>query len=547
MPDIEIVVEAALGDSLAKLGLAKRAVDDLGDSGGKTSRDLHDFNTAMDDTTIASAKAGESILKTDHLIRDAENTITGAAEAIDGGGGSSGGVLVGAIANLGDEAAANAPLLSGLVDILPAIPVLAIGAAIGVVALADALGTLVAIVGDLVAPLSVVTGLLGGLGIAFVLAAKQAFGDGGGLSGQVSVLKNQFDNFTKTLANDFMPVFEFLIHNAHEALTWLNQIAKLPLDDAFKKLAQQGVPAVTHFLEQIGHMVAHPIRLAFQIAFGTGKAGNEASAAVSQLWRQLSDFLFGYTKSHPIRLDGRVIQIDRQHVDGIFQPLIDWFNRHDFTKQGIQIGHEMLNGFLTSGAAQRLGQFLVTVLGDATHTVAHQMMSALGGDAVSYIKGHWEQISSMLTNLANPLMRLRGIIADQIGGAVQSVASKIRGAVGGAINAAIGLANRFWGILQKIADFFSRTFSLNISWPSPPSWLTSLGGLLGGGSSTAPGAGRLRAQGNGGGGRSGASVMMAPQFHYHDHSGAGRANFRRFAHEVNREIHRQQAVLAGGV
>src|SRR6185503_1734437 len=130
------------------------------------------------------------------------------------------------------------------------------------------LTTLAAILVALVGPVTLFIGLLGALGAGFFFAAKQAFGQGGGLAKQLDGLEKQFKTLTSTLASDFMPVFRFLISSASEALTYLDKIAHLPLDKAFHSLATTGVKGLQKFLEQIGHIVANPIRLAFQFAFG---------------------------------------------------------------------------------------------------------------------------------------------------------------------------------------------------------------------------------------------------------------------------------------
>jgi hypothetical protein len=500
--DVSIIVSADLGDTLVKLDLAKHAVNDLGDASENTA-----------------AK------------QDAAAVSTGFFDT--------------ALTGLNDAMTASIPLFGGMEVPLIVLPVVAGAAAAAVVALADALGTVIAIAAAFVAPLTLVTGLLGSLGLGFALAAKKAFGmHEDGLGQAIGGLKNQFNDLTTTLVGRFMPVFQFLIHNAHDALDFLGRIAKLPLDDAFKKLATQGVPAVEKFLGEVGHMLAHPIRLAFQIAFGTGKGGNEVATAVSHLWNQLSDFLFGYTKTHFLRLDGRVFKISQQHVDGIFQPLIDWFNRHDFTKEGIKLGHQILAGFINSGASKRLGQFLVTVLGDAINTVEHHMVRALGTDAVSFIVGHWKQISTAISNLINPLSHVVSFIESRWGGAISNIAQRITGAIGGAINTVVGIANRFLDVLQQIAGFFSQVFTFHVNWPSPPSWLSAVLGGLGGGSSGST-AGRTGQGGNNGPSfRQGGNVVQHNTFHL---TGSGsHAAFSRQVREIGRELARQQHILAGG-
>jgi len=509
MPNVEIVVEASLGDSLVKLDLAEHAVKDLGDAGESTSHHLRDFNSTLDDATIASHRAGAAIHDTERLIRDAEEAITGGAA-----GGSGGGGFTGAVANMALNLYSAVPAFSAFMNPMVLIPVLAIGASVAIVALADAAGTLIAILGDLVAPLTVVTGLLGLLAGGFFIAAQKAIGmHEDGLGQAISGLKKQFDDLTTTLVGRFMPVFQFLIHNASQALDFLNRIAKLPLDEAFRQLAQKGIPAVAHFLEQVGHMLAHPIRLAFQIAFGQGKAGNEASAAVSQIWNQLSNFLFGYSQTHKIHI-GKALIVTQSEVQGIFQPLIDWFNRHDFTKQGIKIGHELLNGL--KPFAGPITQFIVHIFEDAFKTV--------------------------ISNFATLIPRL---IADwsPFGDAGKRTAREINAALTheleDALNSAVGAAER---VFNHIKGIFSSGVDLVVHVIADiPGVLQHLLGSGGGSSSSQPGVGSGRGAGSH---NPGGQVMQVNHFHL---SGAGSdAAFRRQVREIGRELDRQRHILAGG-
>ena len=433
------------------------------------------------------------------------------------------------------------PLLFGLSVPLEALPVLAFAAAIAVTALVNSVGTLIAILGSLVAPLGLITGLLGGLGLGFVLAAKKALGmHEDGLGQAVSGLKKQFDDLTTTLVGRFMPVFQFLIHNAHDALDFLNRIAKLPLDEAFQKLATQGVPAVTKFLEQVGHMLARPIRLAVQLAFGTGKGANEAQSAISALWKQLNDFLFGYTIRHPVELRPGVFKIKTTTVDGVMQPFLDWFNRHDFSKQGQKIGYTMMQGMLAA-------------VKDAAPGVFHILVQAFH-EVVGKIKREWDHLVTELTTamhrwnsefeqfVVQAFVSGWNHIKSVAGEAITAIRDHI-GNIKSAISGVIGAAKTFWGWLQKIADFFANALTLHINWPSPPGWLTSLGGLIGGGSnpSSNPGAGSGRGAGSH---NPGGQVMQVNHFHL---SGAGSdAAFRRQVREIGRELGRQHHILAGG-
>jgi len=426
---------------------------------------------------------------------------------------------------------------------------LTVVASVAIVALADAIGTLIAIVADLVAPLTLVIGLLGLLGGAFFLAAKKAFGmheDGFGQA--IAGLKKQFDDLTTTLVGRFMPVFQFLIHNASQALDYLNKIAKLPLDQAFKSLATTGVQAVTKFLEQVGHLLAHPIRLAFQIAFGTGKGGNEVASAISGLWNQFTNFLFGYSKSHPIELRPGVFKIETKTVDGALQPFIDWFNRHDFTAQGIKIGHELLNGL--KPFAKPAERFIVTVFEDAFKTVIRNFASTISrlvvewspfgaagkraakeindeltreleqamDNIVSKAEAAWSKIESLakghLDAIKSAILALAGVFAGPLVSAVDQVVGAINGIIS-ALNTAVGIAHALASAISAAS--------------------------LGSSNSTA---GRTGQGGNSPAKPPQQGPTVIAQFHYH--GGNDTASFRRFAREVGREIGRQNHILAGG-
>lgn len=510
--DVEIIVEASVADALVKLDLVKHAVKDVGDAGGTTAKQLGDENNR---SSLSSAlrgleghlarfngsgpfglgflqnrfrDVGLGVLKVSRYFADGANAagawISGVTQGIPvleqmGAG------LASVVEGLGSLVAILGPAAAGIGILVAAFLVLDTI----LNAVATTVGTVVAIFADLVAPVTLVTGLLGGLGVAFLIAAKSAFGQGGALGGQLKVLKNQFDNLTKTLVQDFMPVFRFLIDSAHSALTYLNQIAKLPLADAFRSLATTGVQAVSKFLGQIGTLLARPFRLAVQIAFGSGKGGNEVASAVAGLWKQFSDFLFGYTKTHPVRVGGKFLGITQTQVDGALQPFIDWFNRHHFEKQGRKIGREILAGLAPLAAP--LGQFIVTVLEDAAKQAARDFVRLLGAafhavqglnarmtqairtaiiDAarsaasaiVSALGAAWNRVSSIASAIWRRIgsvgraavMILVGIIAGPLVGAWAGVSGAIRGIVG-LIHAAIGAVESLIGALQSAASFAS--------------------------------------------------------------------------------------------
>jgi hypothetical protein len=473
MADVSIIVEASLGDTLVKLDLAKHAINDLGDASDETA--------AKQDAAAASTT----------LFSGAMNGLTGALDS-------------------------SVPIFGNVGALIGGLPIVLGLAAVAAVALADAVGSVIAVVADLVAPLILVTGLLGLLGGAFAIAAVKAFGmHSDGFGQAVAGLKKQFDNLTTTLVERFMPIFRVLIRDASDVLSYFNRIAKLPLADAFKSLATTGVQAITKFLEQAGHLLAQPIRLAFKIAFGTGPGGNEISSAVSGLWTQFTNYLFGYTERHPVELRPGVFKIKATTVDGVFQPLIDWFNRHDFSKQGRKIGHSMIDGFLGSGASQKMGQFLVATLEDAFKTVGVAFYGLLHRLSAAFVN---------TTNSWHDAVNRFGFAA------LHSIESSI----GNAFDWVLTKAQQIW---NKIVSIFTAPLHIHLSIPSLP----SAGSILHGVTGLIPGISSNTA-----------SLAGAGSVHYHTHVTiqGGRfsdaASLRREAASAGEAIARVWRQKAGG-
>src|SRR5207237_720606 len=110
---------------------------------------------------------------------------------------------------------------------------------------------------------------------------------------------------------------------------------KLPLAAAFQSLSTTGVAGLTRFLEQIGHIVANPIRLAFQFAFGGG--GQNVNNMLGKVWDQVVAF---FTR-RPVTVrilpggpGGRITTVGKSIVD----EMEAWFGRHDFGKTGARWG-----------------------------------------------------------------------------------------------------------------------------------------------------------------------------------------------------------------
>jgi hypothetical protein len=482
--DISIVVSADLGDTLIKLDLAKHGINELGDASEETA-------AKQDAATIST------------------------------------GFFSTALAGMNDMLSGSSTQMPALASSLEALPVILGVAAVAVVALADAFGTLVAIVADFVAPLSLVIGLLGGLGAGFIFAGISAAKGGGSLqpfADKLATLHSMFDKTGQILAHTFLPYLTQLAGAAEKALLFIDKLAKEPLAKAFRDMSTQGVQMLNSFIQQVAHVLAHPIRLAFKIAFGEGPGGGEIASAVAGWWHQLSDYLFGYSQKHQIHIGRFLGPMTTTQVDGVFQPLIDWFNRHHFTKQGTQIGHAILNGFMSSGAAQRLGQFLDQILLDAIKTVVlggihlwqyqfrvyGQLIHQAADMIVSALGRAWDWVKDHIHGVLTVVEVLVGIIAGPLVGAFNSVLGVINTIVG-AIRGAIGAA-------QSLAS--------------------AVGSAVGG--SNTLGTGKTVGGAAGGIG------------HFHFHAAAGsnsiaeHAAFSRFSRQVGAELGRQQARLAVG-
>lgn len=451
----------------------------------------------------------------------------------------------------GQQVSNLAPALAPILSWAEAIPAAFLAAAFAANFLADALGVVLAVVGDLVAPVAVVAGLLGGLGAAFVIGAKRAEQGGGKLSEfsqKLDMLKSMFGHTSDVLAHDFLPLLMRLAGDAQHALSFIDRLAHMPLAQAMRTAAREGIPAIQKFLDQVGHMLAKPIRLAIEIAFGRTKAGNEASSFVSNLWHQLENFWLGYTRTRTLRFgNGRVLEITQQQVSGALQPFIDWFNRHNFTAQGQKIGDQILAGvakiagplssalghiFLAAGKKSFEDLFSVLnhpllkmgptkqvldAIGKAAVATwrydSNELKRMLGGAFLVVAKlgrNAWDDIKQDASGVLHGIASIartqasamatvtRHLLSDAwdtvrhlassawnairgaATGAISSIAGRIRGTLSAAWNAVEAAARRVWNF---ITGLFSHVLSINISWPSPPSWLTSLlnkgGSLLG--------------------------------------------------------------------
>lgn len=460
----------------------------------KISADLSDFDRALD---VAKAKlAGfaadceAAALATDvamHQIGDAGNdagdkikrsmaeaAIATEAEAVVAEEAAvSQGILTAAVDTLGGAFDGTRVGIGAFSFALEALPVVAAVAVVGFVAMTNVLGALIAITAALVAPLTLLAGLAATMGGAFIfggISAMKATGMFGGLAKRVDELKGMFSSLGRHLARDFLPYFWDISKAAMQALHYLIGLTNLPFDKAMKSLSTDGIKMLSGWVDSIAAVVAHPIRLAIRLAF----APNDFAGQVDSWWHRLTDFLFGYTKTKPIKITspldwgGGKLQLFKPHqVDGALQPIVDWFNRHDFTKQGDKIGAAI------RGALARQSGPISKILANIFINAA-----AITGKAFGSL---WLRGVMFGINLLPNLIAKAG----QIG--ATGAANWIKTELGTAWDFVKGAASRAWdaikakaiSIWNSIVNAVEHPLSVHINWPSPPSWLDKLGGLGG--------------------------------------------------------------------
>src|SRR5207249_2753136 len=96
----------------------------------------------------------------------------------------------------------------------------------------------------------------------------------------------------------------------------------------------------------IGRALAKPFRLAIRLAFDGGPTMKKA---VDSWWTSFTNYLFGYTKTHPVfGPNGKFLGITRTSVDGALHPIVEWFGRQHFEKTGLKWADTILTGIKNS-------------------------------------------------------------------------------------------------------------------------------------------------------------------------------------------------------
>jgi hypothetical protein len=309
--------------------------------------------------------------------------------------------------------------MGALASVLPVLNV-ALGALLAPFA------SLAAIIVSLVGPLAMLGVLAGGLAAAFGFTFMYEAGQKTSyLYERLQSLRGQLGHLAGDLTRVFMPVFMDMISAASKAVSYFDQLAQMPLAQAFKSLSTTGVKMFTDFMEKVGSIVAKPLRLAVQFAFGTG--GANANSALGGLWDQVRHYFAAAAGGKP----------------SIDKTIENWFGRQDFTAIGMRWGTEL--------AGALMGYF-----GQALqHVFQSRGGKMLGGGAV-----------------------LGGIV-----GAFSPLGPLIGTAVGAGIGSALGITlNHYWPRLRAgateafnvvraraIADFHAITTALE-HFLGPTTW-----------------------------------------------------------------------------
>lgn len=261
---------------------------------------------------------------------------------------------------------------------LAVLPAIAAAATFVFVALLDVVTTLAAALAALVAPLSLVVGLLGLLGAGFFLAFKTAMkGNGifGPFADKLGRLGGQFAGLTRQLGKDFLPIFWKIAGVAQIALNYFDKLSHMSLADAFKSLSTTGVKKLNDLIYGIGHLLAKPFRLAISLAFG-GTGGGMASA-VSKWWGSFTKYLFGYVKTKRIMLSPGKFGFETKNIKGALDPIVKWFNKQNFTATGLKWADDIISGLSHSKA---LTDSLKDIVGHAASWAGRAFVAAFMGE-----------------------------------------------------------------------------------------------------------------------------------------------------------------------
>jgi hypothetical protein len=235
------------------------------------------------------------------------------------------------------------------------------------------------------------------------------------------------------------------------------------LGAAFHSLDTTGIQKLNHAIYGIGHLLARPFRMAVQLAFGN----NNMEHAMAGWANSLQHYLFGGSpagagrEGHlPVgsRLGPRIAP------QGALEPIVDWFNKQDFTATGARWGNELAKGIMYSlGSVLKSALHSSTALGAGAGGIIGAILgTAVNPGAGTLIGGALGAgIGAVLGHLWTPLKQKARAAWDDI----RSFSLQIIGEVGRAIIAFLGpscwhqieaTAKTTWGAVKSIGrDAFS--------------------------------------------------------------------------------------------
>jgi TP901 family phage tail tape measure protein len=204
------------------------------------------------------------------------------------------------------------------------------------------------------------------------------------------------------------------------------------------------------------------------------RAFTDAKPVVTEVF----DFFIGEAKRAKTQLEG-----ESDHINTIWKNLIGKM-RNNSESEGPGAFEPLKNalGQMASemeplwGIVQNTARIIwegikQTISGGVTHILGNLKL------VTSFLAGDWpaahaaaEQSISGLAQMAMGVLHPAMAALESVGHRAAGGIDAVRDAAANALRFVIDLA----GTIQRLGDSLSRRFSLNIDWPSPPSWLSSL-------------------------------------------------------------------------
>lgn len=153
-------------------------------------------------------------------------------------------------------------------------------------------------------------------------------------------IEDKFKSLVGTLSKDFTPEIISGTKALSGWLSYLDKVAHMPLNKAFASLAGAGVNRLQHNLEAIGGRIGPVIQDAIAVAFGSQNLRNK----MVHDWNQIMNFLSG--------------------PHGALNPVEKWFNMQHFQRTGFRWAHELLSWINSSGLMGDVASLLGNAIKD---------------------------------------------------------------------------------------------------------------------------------------------------------------------------------------